>query len=118
MRILIIEDEKPLARALDLKLTNAGYETTLAFNGEEALEILKTEKFGLLLLYLMMPKVDGFGVLEELKKRGNKTPVIVITNLSQKEDEKRAASLGAKEFFVKSNTPIAELVKRVQKILG
>ena len=117
-KILIVEDEKPLARALELKLTRAGYTAIVALNGEIALEILHKEKFGLILLDLMMPKIDGFGVLEEMQKRSDKTPVIVLTNLSQKEDEQRATSLGAKDFFVKSNTPIAEIVKKVEKLLG
>lgn len=117
-RILIAEDEKPLARALEMKLTRAGYDVVLAYNGDEALKLLDKDKFGLLLLDLMMPKVDGFGVLAQMRKTGNKTPTIVLTNLSQIEDEKRAKDLGAKDFFVKSNTPIAEIVKKVAKILG
>lgn len=117
-KILIAEDEKPLARALEMKLTRSGYEVTLAFNGDEALKALEKGKFALLLLDLMMPKVDGFGVLEQMRKKGNKTPAIVLTNLSQKEDEKRAKDLGAKDFFVKSNTPIADIVKMVEKIIA
>lgn len=64
-----------------------------------------------------MPKVDGFMVLQTLKAEGNKTPVIVLTNLSQENDVKRAKEFGAKDFFIKSNTPIAAIVQRVIKIL-
>lgn len=116
--ILIAEDEKPLARALELKLTHSGYGAVVALNGEDAVNALSKQKFEVLLLDLMMPKIDGFGVLESMKKRGDKTPVIVLTNLSQPEDEKRALDLGAKEFFVKSNTPIAEIVTRIRHLLG
>ena len=113
-RILIIEDEKPMARALELKLTHAGFSAQSVGNGQEGLVLLEKDKFDLVLLDLVMPKLDGFGVLEEMKKKGIKTPVMVQTNLAQEEDEKRAKELGAKGFFIKSNTPIAEIVEQIK----
>ena len=115
-RILIIEDEKPLARALELKLTHAGFETKNAANGEEGLALLKQESFDLILTDLMMPKVDGFAVLTALREWGNTTPVIVLTNLSQVEDERRARMLGAMGFFVKSDISVAEIVERIRQV--
>ena len=117
-RILIVEDEKPMAHALELKLTKAGFEVAVFNDGEAALKILETQKFNLILLDLMMPKVDGFGVLEELKKRAITTPVIVSSNLGQEEDAKRAKSLGAVDYIIKSDTPIAEIIAKVQKVIG
>ena len=116
-KILIIEDEKPMARALELKLTHEGFEATIAFNGESALEMLEKETFDLIVCDLVMPKMDGFKVLETLKEKKVQTPVMVLTNLSQEDDEKRARSLGAKEFFIKSNTPIANIVERIRQFL-
>ena len=116
-RILIVEDEKPMAHALELKLSHAGFEAHSVQNGEEAVALLKTDSFDLIILDLVMPKLDGFGVLEALSADKKSVPVIVLSNLSQEEDEKRARELGAKDFFIKSNTPIAEIVKRVQKML-
>ena len=113
-RILIIEDEKPLSHALELKLTHAGFNTQSAGDGEEGLALLEKEHFDLALLDLIMPKLDGFGVLEEMKKRGIKTPVIVQTNLGQEEDEKRAKTFDVKGFFIKSNTPIADIVEQIK----
>ena len=113
-KILIIEDEKPMAHALELKLAHAGFSAQSVGNGEEGLALLEKEKFDLVLLDLIMPKLDGFGVLEEMKKKGIKTPVMVQTNLAQEEDEKRAKALGVKEFFIKSNTPIAEIVEQIK----
>lgn len=115
-RILIIEDEKPLARALELKLAHVGFETKSAVNGEEGLAILQEESFDLILTDLVMPKVDGFAVLTTLRERNNTTPVIVLTNLSQVEDESRARALGAAGFFVKSDIPVAEIVERIKNI--
>lgn len=116
-KILIIEDEKPMARALELKLTHAGFKTRTVFNGEDGVELFQKEAFALIILDLIMPKLDGFKVLEILKERQIKTPVIVLTNLSQAEDEKRVRELGAKEFFIKSDTPIATIVERITRFL-
>jgi DNA-binding response OmpR family regulator len=116
-KILVTEDEKPLAHALQFKLTKAGFEVELASDGEEALSILKKNSFDLIILDLIMPKLDGFGVLTELQKRKNKIPVIVASNLSQGEDAAKAKSLGAVDFFIKSDTPINDLVARVNKFL-
>jgi DNA-binding response OmpR family regulator len=117
-KILIIEDERPLARALELKLTHAGFEAKAVLNGEEGVNLLQKESYALILLDLVMPKMDGFKVLETLREKKIKTSVMVLSNLSQEEDEKRAKALGAKEFFVKSNTPIATIVERVIQFLA
>jgi len=116
-KILIAEDERPMARALELKLSHEGYDVTYAANGQEALDFLKKDKFDIILLDLMMPKVDGFGVLEEMKAKKMKIPVIILSNLSQVEDEERAKKMGAKDFFIKSNTPIANIIDYVKKHL-
>ena len=115
-KILIIEDERPLARALELKLTHVGFETKTAVNGEEGLAILQKESFDLILTDLVMPKVDGFAVLSALRERGNTTPVIVLTNLSQAEDESRARTLGAAGFLVKSDISVSEIVERIKYV--
>jgi DNA-binding response OmpR family regulator len=117
-KILIAEDEAPMARALGLKLGRAGFEINTVSNGEEALEILASQNFDLLLLDLMMPKIDGFGVLSRLKEKGVKIPVIITSNLSQEEDAKRAKKLGAMDYIIKSNTPIAKVVEKVNKLLN
>ena len=118
IKILIAEDEKPMARALELKLNKEGFDAHAVFNGEEVLEAVKKESYDLLLLDLIMPKKDGFSVLAALKELKNTMPVIVSSNLSQDEDMQRAHKMGAKDYFVKSNTPINEIVTRVKKALG
>jgi CheY-like chemotaxis protein len=117
-KILIAEDEKPMAKALELKLKGSGFEAKAVFNGVEALAEMEKEKYDLLLLDLMMPVMDGFGVLEALKnKPDNKTLVIVSSNLSQAEDINRAKALGAVDYFVKSDTPISEVVNHIKAAL-
>jgi len=106
-----------MARALELKLTHAGFQTVNASNGELGLKLLEKESFDLIVSDLMMPLVNGFKVLETMKEKNIQTPVIILTNLNQEEDEKRVRTLGAKDFFVKSNTPIAVIVDRVALLL-
>lgn len=117
-KILIVEDEKPVAKAMTLKLGRAGFDTKVVFNGEEALTVLEKETFDLIILDLVMPKIDGFGVLSQLQARNIKTPVIVTSNLSQEEDKQKAKEMGAKDYFVKSDTPIVEIIDHCKKALG
>ncbi|OHA61617.1 MAG: hypothetical protein A2556_00780 [Candidatus Vogelbacteria bacterium RIFOXYD2_FULL_44_9] len=116
-KILIIEDEKTLALALEMKLTRAGFEVKTVFDGEEGIALLQEEIFALILLDLIMPKMGGFMVLENLKIKKIKTPVMILTNLSQENDIKHTKEFGVKEFFIKSNTPIGTIVERVMKLL-
>lgn len=116
-KILIGEDDKPIAKALELKLKNSGFNVQLANNGKQVLEKMKKEKFNLIFLDLVMPEMDGFEVLSVLKKRKNKVPVVVLSNLSQKEDKEKVEELGAKDFFVKSNIQLSKIVEEAKKIL-
>ncbi len=117
-KILIAEDDKPLVMALELKLSHAGFDVKVAMNGEEALSYIKKEDFDLVLLDLVMPKMDGFQVLETLAKEKKKHRIVVTSNLSQEEDAQKAKSLGAEDYFVKSNTEISNLVEYVKKLLS
>ena len=117
-KILIIEDEKPLAHALSLKLSHEGFDVVTTERGEEGLQFLAKETFDLVLTDLIIPGVDGFKVLETIQEKKMKIPVIVITNLNQEEDKKRVFDLGASSFFVKSNSPISEIVKNVKSQIG
>ncbi len=117
-KVLVVEDEKPMAKALVLKLTKAGYDTQAAHDGEAALAKLREEHFDVMLLDLIMPKLDGFGVLEAMKAEGLKTPVIVSSNLGQENDQDRAKNLGAKDYFIKSDTPISGVIEHIKKVLG
>ena len=117
-RILIVDDEKPLAKALSLKLGHEGYEAKAVFNGAEAIETLKKESFDLVLLDLVMPQEDGFSVLSKMGAVKGKTIVIVSSNLSQEEDIDKAKALGATDYFVKSDTTLADIVLKIKKYLG
>ena len=114
-KILIIEDEKPLAHALELKLTHEGFDVVATNSGEEGLRHLEEEHFDLVLTDLIIPGVDGFKILETIQEKKMKMVVMVMTNLNQEEDRKRTQELGATEFFVKSNSPLSEIVENIKK---
>lgn len=117
-RILIVEDERPLSHALEMKLRHEGYETSVATNGTDALAAIGKDHYHLILLDLIMPIMDGFAVLAALKERKSTVPVIVLSNLGQAEDQAKTKELGAVDYFVKSNTPIADIVTRVKTALS
>ena len=116
-KILVVEDDKPLARALELKLKSQGFEASVVYNGEEGLSAMQTNKFDLLLIDIMMPKRDGFSVLAELQKGNNTTPVFVMSNLGQDEDIAKAKALGATDYIIKSNMDIEDIVVKVKTFL-
>lgn len=115
--ILIVEDERPLAKALELKLTKEGYTTTVAVNGSDAVKLIEKNKFDIMVLDLVMPQYDGFHVLEYVHEKKIAIKTIVLSNLSQNEDIKKAKDFGAVEYFVKSNTPIVDLVEKIKVAL-
>lgn len=117
-KILIVEDEYSLSRALELKLGKEGYNVKIAADGGVAVEMLTAESFDLMILDLVMPRYDGFHVLEYVHNNALPLKVIVLSNLSQSEDIKKAKDFGVIEYFVKSNTPISVLVENVELALS
>lgn len=117
-KVLIAEDEKPLARALSLKLQSEGIENDVANDGDAVKEKINSNKYDLILMDLMMPKHDGFAVMEDMKKKGNNTPVVIMSNLSQDSDRNRAAIAGAAHYFVKADIKLADIVAYIKKTVG
>ena len=116
--ILIVEDERPLSHALEMKLKNQGYTTTVVVNGQDALDALHKGSYDLVLMDLIMPVMDGFALLTAIRDEKLKAQVIVLSNLGQDEDRAKKKELGAIDYFVKSNTPIADIMRRVQQALA
>jgi len=106
-----------MAHALELKFTKEGYDVICAQNGEEALAAMGKTSFDVILLDLMMPVLDGFGVLNGMKEKKINVPVIITSNLSQAEDIKKTKELGAVEFLVKSNVTLNDIVETVVRVL-
>jgi len=118
-RILIIEDEATLQRALSEFLTSEGFEVLSAMDGEEGLNMAKEKIPDLVLLDIILPKKDGYEVLAEIKKdeKTTKIPVVLLTNLEAAEDVQRAFDSGATTYLVKSNYKLEDIVKKIKEIL-
>lgn len=115
--VLIIDDEKPIAKALEAKLKSAGFTVTISDNGEEGMHQLAKNSFSVVLLDILMPVMNGWTVLETLKQMKSNAKVIVITNSGQEEDENKAKELGAVGYIVKSNETLARVVELVNNYL-
>lgn len=116
-KVLVAEDDKALARALELKLTKAGFEVSIVVDGNDALAALQKDHFDILLLDLMMPNKDGFAVMAEMAAKKIRLPVVVLSNLGQSEDERKAKELGAVDYWVKADISLMEVVNRIRKLL-
>lgn len=120
-KILLIEDDPFLSSLLKNKLEIEELEVTLAKDGEEALDLLKTIKPSLILLDIILPKKNGFEVMEEIRSNRQieleKVPIIIISNLGQPEDIQKGQDLGAIEYFIKAKISIDELASKVKEFL-
>ena len=119
-KVLIIEDEKTLLEAIAKKLEVENYLVEKALDGQEGLEKVKKNKPDLILLDILMPRVDGFGVLEALNKDPNLSdiPVIIISNSGQPVEIERAMSLGVKDYLIKAEFDPQEVIVKVKNVLG
>jgi DNA-binding response OmpR family regulator len=120
-QILLVEDDVFLSSLLKNRLEKEGLNVSLAKDGDEALNLLKSLKPSLILLDLILPKKSGFEVMEEIKNDpqmfSKEVPIIIISNLGQPEDVNRGQELGAIEYFVKAKTSIDELVGKIKEFL-
>ena len=119
-KILVVEDDNFLANAYRIKLIKVGFDVVSAVDGVEALEKIKSQNFDLVILDLIIPKIDGFGVLTEIRsqEKYKKLPILVASNLSQIEDLDRAMKLGANDFVVKSDTSLDALIEKIKKLIS
>lgn len=113
MRLLIAEDELSLSKALLAILEKDGYSADTVFNGAEALEYLAVNNYDGLILDVMMPKVDGFTVLKEIRKSGNTIPILMLTARSEIDDKVAGLDGGANDYLTKPFSP-KELLARIR----
>lgn len=117
--ILIVEDDKFLRELISQKLIKEGYNILQAVDGEEGLDKIKKEKPDLVLLDLILPGIDGFEVLARAKEDPEvvKIPVIILSNLGQKEDVEKGMNLGAVDYLVKAHFTPGEIIDKMKRIL-
>ena len=114
-RILVVDDEASIRRILETRLSMIGYDVVTAADGEEALETFSSSKPDLVVLDVMMPKLDGYGVCQELRKESD-IPIIMLTALGDVADRITGLELGADDYVVKPFSP-KELEARIRSVL-
>lgn len=120
-KILLVDDDQYLRELYLEILKDAGYEVATAVNGEEALTALSTGGFDLVLLDIMMPKLDGIGVLKSIQAKPPTTPngpIILLTNLAHDPVLNEATALGATTFLIKADITPDQLLNKVKEYLG
>ena len=118
--ILLVEDDQFISQMYKTKLEGEGYNVNTAFNGEEAVMQIGKNKPDLILLDIMMPKQNGFYVLEKIKENPAwpDIPVIMLSNMAEFQDINKAIEMGARDYIVKSQHSIDEVAAKVKKYLG
>lgn len=119
IKILLAEDDKFISLAYKDGLTRAGFIVVHADDGKKALELAKKEKPDIIMLDIIMPEMNGFEVLEAIKKDAKikKIPVVILSNLGQESDITKGQKLGATDYMIKSNYSLGEVVDKIKKIL-
>ena len=119
-KILLVEDEPLLGNLLKQRLEHEGVEVTLAHDGEEALNVLRSTRPDLILLDIILPKISGFELLETIQAdpQLERAPVVIVSNLGQDSDMQKGQALGAIQYFVKAKVSIEELTEHIKSILA
>ena len=117
--IFIIEDDKFLRELIVRKLNEEGFDVSEAIDGEEGIKEIKEKKPDLILLDLILPGIDGFEVLSQIKSDSelSSIPVIIISNLGQKEDIEKGMKLGAVDYLIKAHFDPNEIVEKIKTTL-
>jgi CheY-like chemotaxis protein len=115
-RILVVDDEEALRVVLSAELEGEGYQVTSAADGQEAINILTTKEFDLILLDIKMPNVDGFEVLKFVKERWPQTKVVMLTGFADLKNAIESKKLGA-EDFVSKPYDLVDLLTTVERVL-
>ena len=118
-KILFIEDQPALQKALTESLSDRGYEVFSALDGEIGLRMASKEQPDIILLDLVLPKKDGFSVLKDLKnaEETKSIPVVILSNLEGSTDVQQALELGATTYLVKANYELNEVIRKIEGIL-
>jgi DNA-binding response OmpR family regulator len=120
IKILLVEDDPFLLSMYSTKFEIEKFQVILADDGEKGLELAGSGKPDIILLDIMLPKMNGFEVLQKLKgdKKTANIPVILLTNLNQKNEVERGLSLGAEDYLIKAHFMPSEVVTKIKNILG
>ncbi|HPN15280.1 MAG TPA: response regulator [bacterium] len=117
--VLLIEDDAFLAKIYAQKLEDEGFDVSLASNGEDGLKLALREPPACVLLDILLPGADGFEILQKMKAEQAlvKVPVVIISNLGQREDVQKAMSAGAAGYLIKAHSLPQDVARKVKEIL-
>lgn len=120
VKVLLVEDDSFLASMYVTKLELEGFEVRTAADGEKGLKLAGEEKPDVVLLDIILPKMSGFDVLADLKKESSTkdTPVILLTNLGQRDDVQKGIELGAADYLIKAHFMPSEVIQKIKKATG
>jgi len=120
IRVMLVEDDPFLQNMYTTKLKLSHFDVTSATDGKEAWDKIQEAKPDIVLLDVMLPTMDGFEILTEIRKHAElkDTPVIMLTNLSKKEEVDKGLQLGANDYLIKAHFMPSEVVQKITKLLG
>lgn len=120
IHVFLVEDDEFLVGIYQKKFEMEGFKVSVAMNGERALSDIKKKKPDIVLLDVLLPKLDGFAVLEKLKEDATTKdiPVVLLTNLGQKDDVDKGLRAGALDYLIKAHFKPSEIVDKVKKVLN
>ena len=118
-KILIVEDDKMISNMYQTKLKQEGYNVLIAEDGAQGLDLAVKERPDLILLDVILPQLDGFTVLQEIRLAPSlkETPVFMLTNLGTTEDKEKAKKLGATDYLIKANLTPSQVSDSIKKYL-
>jgi len=119
-RVLVVEDEPFLVKALAHKLETSGFDVEVAIDGQEGMGKLETFKPNLVLLDILMPKMSGYEVIKQMKENAETRhiPVVFLSNFGDKSEIEKGMSLGARDYFVKANLKLADLIDKISTYIA
>lgn len=115
MRILVVEDEHKIANSIRRGLEQEGYAVDVAYDGEDGFDLASSESYGVIVLDLMLPKMDGMTICKKLRDEGNNTPILILTAKGEIADKVEGLNAGADDYLVKPFA-FAELVARIKAL--
>ncbi|MFW5888616.1 MAG: response regulator [Patescibacteria group bacterium] len=120
-KIILVEDDDFLRELASKKIAEAGYDIKTASTGEEGMQKIEEEEFDLILLDLILPGMGGFEILEKVNnhkdKRISNTPVIILSNLGQEDEVKKAKNMGANDYLIKAHFTPASIAKKINEYI-
>ncbi len=121
VRILLVEDDQFLRELMTTKLKREGFDVHVAVDGREGLQMIQTVKPDIVLLDVILPGLDGFNVLQQVRASGDQivsqVPIVLLSNLGQDSDVQKGKALGANDYLIKSNLTIDEIIKKIHRFM-